>query len=111
MAECSAEAFYRRYIKLPRPPNDVIFYSQGAIFSVTREQIRKRSLDDYKNLLLLVSLSNDTAAGFFLEWFWYYLLTSDYKPCDTNGNEFVWAASQPIYETFDYRIWSTFLKN
>ena len=108
---CSPESFYYRFVKLPKPPNEVIFLAQGAIFSVTKEQIRRRAKSDYEELLYYASLGEDSAIGYFLEWFWYYILTSDFHPCTTNGQEFLWAIKQPIYETLGFPIWSKYLNN
>lgn len=99
---CSGPKFWHKFIKLPEPPHGVVFFTQGALFSATAEQIRRRPLDDYKYLLDFASKSNDTSIGFFMEWFWYYLVTSEVAPCNINGEEFTWALNLPIYESFDF---------
>lgn len=90
---CSGAGFWNEYVGSQRPPHDVVFFAQGAVFAATRPQILKRSLDYYKRLLAAVSSSSDPAAGYFLEYFWYYVLTSDLSPCPVNGKEFDWVES------------------
>ena len=52
---CSGYSFWKTFIKLPLPKDHVMFFSQGAIFSATAEQIRKRPLEDYQRYLLVLS--------------------------------------------------------
>lgn len=94
-ASCSGLGFWDRFVNLPRPPSNVAFFSQGSLFAVTRDQIHRRPLEQYQNLLNIVSSSQDPAAGYFLEYMWYYILTSDNSPCPTTGKEFDWASSEP----------------
>ena len=103
---CSGYSFWDTFIKLPRPRADILFFAQGATFSATKEQIRRRPLEDYKQLLAEVSKSEDPSAGFFLEWMWHYVLTSDVSPCPVSGGEFDWAKVQPFYKSlpFDERV-------
>ena len=68
---------------------------------MTDQQIRKRSLEEYKILLAEVSQSEDPSASFFLEWMWYYLLTSEISPCPVTGHEFDWAKVQPYFKTLE----------
>lgn len=96
---CSGYSFWDSFIKLPRPRADILFFSQGATFSATAEQIRRRPLKDYKQLLTEVSKNEDPSAGFFLEWMWYYIVTSDISPCPVSGHEFDWAKVQPFYKS------------
>ena len=99
---CSGYTFWKAFIKLPLPKDHVMFFSQGAIFSATAEQIRKRPLEDYQRLLAEVSKSDDAAAGFFLEWMWYYVVTSDVSPCPVNGHEFDWAEKDLSYKDLPF---------
>ena len=99
---CSGYSFWNTFIKLPLPQDHVLFFCQGAIFSATADQIRKRPLEDYKLLLTEVSKSDDTAAGFFLEWMWYYVVTSDTSPCPVNGHEFDWAMKDLSYKDLPF---------
>lgn len=78
---CSPVAFWEKYIKLPLPEGLVTWYAQGAVFSATRTQIRRRSKQDYERLLEIASMGRDTSAGFFMEWFWYYLLVNEVQAC------------------------------
>lgn len=100
---CTGYSFWQKFVKLPLPKESTAFFSQGATFSVTAEQIRRRPLEDYKSLLTEVSQSADPSAGFFLEWMWYYILTSDIDPCPTGitGHEFEWAKAQPYFKTLE----------
>ena len=95
---CTGESFWDTFVRLPRPPGDVVFFAQGAVFAVTAEQVRRRPRAEYAALLAAVSGARDTAAGFFLEWLWYYVLTSDPSPCPLSGSEFDWAKIRPYYK-------------
>ena len=99
---CSGPSFWAAFINLPRPKDDVVFFSQGSVFSVTAEQIRRRPVSEYRRLLDAVSQSEDPSAGFFLEWLWYYVVTSDVAPCPLNGFEFEWAMVSPFYMTKEF---------
>jgi hypothetical protein len=101
---CSIPTFWDQYIKLGgRPYKDVVFFAQGAVFSASAAQIRRRPLSEYASLLQQCSLSPDTSAGFFMEWLWYYLVTSDRAPCPhVTGHEFDWATKLPYYEHLDF---------
>eukprot|EP01038_Epipyxis_sp_PR26KG_P005491 gene5491-7603_t len=127
---CSGLAFWNKFIRLKIPIHQTIFFTQGALFAVTREQIKRRPYEDYKQLYDEVSKSVDPSAGFFLEWFWYYLLTSpdiitSYGPdvdsynltmdsiwnghpiksvCEVNGKEFVWSMDRPYYRSMDLTV-------
>ena len=80
---CSKIKFWEKYIKLPLPPLNFVYYSQGAIFAATKEQLQRRPLDDYK--LLLNDFNNSTKSsylGYYMEWMWYPLVTSKNNFCD-----------------------------
>ena len=81
---CSKIKFWKKYIKLPLPPLNFVYYSQGAIFAATKEQIQRRPLDDYK--LLLDDFNNSTKPylGYYMEWMWYPLVTSKNNFCDND---------------------------
>jgi hypothetical protein len=96
---CQGYSFWDNFIRLPRPNYDTIFFGQGAIFAATREQIQRRPLQDYQRLLQAVSLNEDPSAGFFLEWMWYYVITSDVNPCPLTGTEFQWAKERSYYKS------------
>lgn len=65
---CSVPEFFKMYIKLPLPARGMLWYSQGALFSATREQIRRRPIEDYNLLLFESSKSSDPSVGYFMEW-------------------------------------------
>ena len=117
---CSPILFWDKYIKLPRPNFNLAWYAQGAIFSVTRNDIHKRPLSDYKALLIAASKGIDTSTGFFMEYFWYYLLTSPTpesiacQQCNNISiysfiNEYVY--SRPIIESYTVTELAAFLKD
>jgi len=80
---CFADSFWKSFVKLPPPPTEEYYHwAQGARYAVTREQIRKRPRYEYETLLALVSHHQDPWAGYFLEWFFYPILTSSTShPC------------------------------
>ena len=86
--ECSIIGFWKRFIKLPLPKNNIIFFAQGSIFSVSKHDLLKRPKSDYEDLLHHLSINKDPSSGYFMEWLWYYLATSNTNPCPINGNEF-----------------------
>jgi hypothetical protein len=88
--DCSLKKYWRKLVKLPMPPNDIIFINQGGVYAVTREQIRKRSKRDYLDLLEEASKNHNPIMSYILEWFWYYIVTSNISPCKTSGKEFDW---------------------
>lgn len=74
---CSADTFWKTFVRLPPPPADKYYHwVQGARYAVTRNQIRQRPRHEYDALLSLVSHDKDPWAGYFLEWFFYPILTS-----------------------------------
>lgn len=79
---CSKIAFWNKYIKLPLPPNNLVYFAQGGLFSATREQIHRRPLDDYKILLDDFSTSKGIYLGLLMEFFWYPLVRSESIFCD-----------------------------
>ena len=99
---CTGYTFWKRFVKLPLPKGSTMFFSQGATFSVTSKQIRTRPLEDYRLLLREVSKSEDPSAGFFLEWMWYYVLTSDISPCPLSGHEFDWSLTRLQYKVVPF---------
>ena len=99
---CTGYTFWKRFVKLPLPKESTMFFSQGATFSVTSKQIRTRPLEDYRLLLREVSKSEDPSAGFFLEWMWYYVLTSDISPCPLSGHEFDWSLTRLQYKVVPF---------
>lgn len=76
-AECSLAAYWDAYVRLPRPPQQAVWFAQGARFSASASQIRRRPREDYERLLSTVNGSADPSAGYFLEAFWYYVITSE----------------------------------
>ena len=78
---CSKITFWNKYIKLPLPPNDLVYYAQGGLFSVTKEQLHTRPLQDYKLLLDDFTSSKGQYMGILMEFFWFPLVTSQSTFC------------------------------
>jgi len=78
---CTLYAFWDKYIRLPRPKEGLVWYAQGAVFAASKEDIRRRSRTDYQRLLKVASLGQDTSTGFFMEYFWHALVTSEPHAC------------------------------
>ena len=79
---CSKVSFWNKYIKLKLPSNYLVHYAQGGLFSATRDQIHRRPLEDYKNLLDHFSHSSGIYLGLLMEFFWFPLVTSESSFCD-----------------------------
>ena len=79
---CTKMKFWKKYIKLPLPPHDLVFYAQGSLFSVTKEQLHRRPLEDYRNLLDDLTNSSGIYMGLLMEFFWFPLVTSLNTFCD-----------------------------
>ena len=116
---CSPTLFWDKYIKLPRPNFNLAWYAQGAIFSVTRNDIHKRPKSDYQALSIAASKGQDTSTGFFMEYFWYYLLTSptpESIACPSCNNislyNFIneYVNNRPIIESYTVTELAAFLK-
>jgi hypothetical protein len=86
--ECSGLGFWKKFIKLPLPKHNTVFFAQGSIFSVSKSDLRKRPKSDYEELLKYLSTSKDPSGGYFMEWLWYYMATSNVNPCPVTGKEF-----------------------
>jgi hypothetical protein len=77
--------YWDEYIQLPRPPHNVVFFSQGARFAVSRDRIRQRPKEFYKALLEKVRANEDPCHNYFNEWLWYYIMgTPTQAPCDSD---------------------------
>ena len=81
---CSISEFWDAFLIAARPPDDVVYFAQGARFAVTRAQLHRRPRAQYEQLLATVNGSVDPSAGYFLECLWYYVLTSpgSNAPCE-----------------------------
>jgi len=87
--ECSGIGFWNKFIKLPLPTHNITFFAQGSIFSVSKQDLLKRPKSDYEELLKYLSISKDPSGGYFMEWLWYYMATSNVNPCPVTGHEFI----------------------
>ena len=74
--ECSLEGYWAQHMRQPAPPQGALWFVQGARFSATAEQIRRRPRAEYERLLASVNTSVDPSAGYFLEVLWWYIVTS-----------------------------------
>ena len=80
---CSIGNFYDAYVSGTRPEGDLVFYSQGARFSVTAEQVRRRPRSEYERILRSVNGTVDPFASYLLETLWFYILVSpEEQPCE-----------------------------
>lgn len=95
----SLVSFWWTFIRLPLPPGRTAFFAQGSVFSITAAQIRRRPLQDYKLLLEAVSRGVDPYAGYYLEYLWFYVLTSQTGPCPVSGYEFDYSSLAKRYRT------------
>lgn len=100
--ECSVIGFWNRFIKLPLPQSNIGFFAQGSIFSVSKHDLLKRPKSDYEDLLHHLSISKDPSSGYFMEWLWYYLATSNINPCNSKDEEFRTTMKIPI-TSIDFR--------
>lgn len=84
---CSSVGFWDRFVRLPRPKDDIIYMSQGGLFAATREQIRRRPREEYDAILREIERSRqiDSYVGYFMEWFWQYVVRSEVSPCGATG--------------------------
>jgi hypothetical protein len=74
--------FYHKYINPEHVEEDVIvFFPQGARFSVSKETIQSRPKMVYERLLATVSQDEDPYAGYFMEWLWSELFKGHQEPC------------------------------
>jgi hypothetical protein len=74
--------FYHKYINPEHVEEEVIvFFPQGARFSVSKERIQSRPKMVYERLLAAVSQDEDPYAGYFMEWLWSELFKGHQEPC------------------------------
>jgi len=79
---CTKIKFWKKYIKLPLPPHDLVYYAQGGLFSVTKEQLLRRPLQEYRRLLDDFTNSSGIYMGLLMEFFWFPLVTSQNTFCN-----------------------------
>ena len=65
--------WWDKYIDIDRPPLNSLIWSHGAIFSVKKEQIKKKPLRYYQNLLNTINDCKNPEEGHYLERSWYYI--------------------------------------
>ena len=66
------ENWWEHYIQKTIPPLQQLYWSHGAIFSVSKELIYQNSLDYYQNLLECLVHPNPEE-GHYMERSWYYI--------------------------------------
>lgn len=64
--------YFHDYLAADVPTDGVLYFSQGAQFSVSREAIHTHPKEYYEQLLSLLD-SVDPWSGYFNEWLWYYI--------------------------------------
>lgn len=74
---------YWKELGVPRPDQDVLFFSQGARFAASRDRIHERPKEFYEKMLRFVSHSKDPCENYFNEWMWYYIIGKPQAaPCE-----------------------------
>jgi len=95
--------FWRCVLKRPDPPNGLVYFAQGAEFAVSKNAIRRNSLDYYLALLNELSMRNDPYQVWYLEFCWYYIFADqdesavvprDYGPFDRYLDRLIRIASR-----------------
>lgn len=77
--------YWDSHIQLPRPPHDIIFFSQGARFAASADRIRERPKEYYEALLKMVETEKDPCYNYFNEWIWYYIIGKPLgSPCNAD---------------------------
>lgn len=80
--------YWDSVIKLPRPANDILFFTQGARFAASRERIQQRPKAFYEELLQTLDHDLDPCQNYFNEWAWYYIVgkpdTAETSPCSVD---------------------------
>ena len=100
---CGGFESYDKIVQLSRPSLPIAFFAQGAVFSVSKSDIHKRPLSYYQDLMEATSVSNDPSISYFLEWYWYYVLTSNINPCDhVDANAFRFTAYEYAFSHYDF---------
>jgi len=100
---CGGFETYDKIVQLARPTLPIAFFAQGALFSVSKADIHKRPLSYYQDLLTATETSNDPSVSYFLEWYWYYVLTSNINPCDhVDANAFRFTSYEYTYSHYDF---------
>lgn len=64
--------YFHDYLAADVPTDGVLYFAQGAQFSVSREAIHTHPKEYYEQLLSLLD-SVDPWSGYFNEWLWYYI--------------------------------------
>mmetsp|Transcript_72589 Transcript_72589/g.132606 ORF Transcript_72589/g.132606 Transcript_72589/m.132606 type:complete len:442 (-) Transcript_72589:113-1438(-) len=79
------QKYWDDYIKLPRPKDNIVFFTQGARFAASRDRILQRPKSYYQTLLDLISSDQDPCWNYFNEWAWFYMIGApEEAPCDSD---------------------------
>mmetsp|Transcript_100986 Transcript_100986/g.324238 ORF Transcript_100986/g.324238 Transcript_100986/m.324238 type:complete len:624 (-) Transcript_100986:256-2127(-) len=77
--------FWKEYVQLQVPFNQILHYAQGSRFAASRDRIRQRPKEEYEKVLQAMALHKDPCLGYFVEYFWYYLIGRPANnPCPTD---------------------------
>lgn len=68
--------WWDKYVQKCKPILNQFKWSHGAIFSVTREQIKKNTKEYYLNLISLIENDINPEEGHYFERSWYYIFNS-----------------------------------
>merc|ERR1719378_270473 len=80
--QANLQQYFTGHVNADLPEDGMAFFSQGARFAVSREQIQRRSREEYMQLLSVVSGSADPCANYMNEWLWYYIMgKQQQRPC------------------------------
>jgi len=65
--------YWEKFVRGVVPDRGVVYYAQGARFSLSRELIHQKPIHYYAALLEELSHHVDPYQNYFNEWFWYYI--------------------------------------
>ena len=78
------KSFWKKYISNNYPLPPILYYNQGAQFSVSRRVIQRKGLDYYRQLIQELEHDINPYQGYYLEWLWPYIL---HNPLGVSPNE------------------------
>jgi hypothetical protein len=67
--------FWSKYISTSTSIHPILYYAQGAQFSISRRMIQQNSKEYYKSLLDELSYHINPYQGYYMEWLWLYIFT------------------------------------
>lgn len=67
--------FWHKYISPSKPIHPILYYAQGAQFSITRRMIHQNTKSYYQGLLEELNNYINPYQGYYMEWLWLYIFT------------------------------------